>query len=217
MLENKIVKHIVVTGYSGGGGKTHLLKKILSLVGHTHQFSVSHTTRTPRGKEEDGKDYYFTDEKAFKEMLSNDQFLEWNNPREGIWYGTSIDEYNRIKALGKAIAFDIDYEGAKQLSYNVETKGTICVVAPLPNVKTRHDWMVQRGDMSEEKISERLAYSEKHERPFFEDHKASHLIHWKLQPYDASLPASDDILANIIANHICHGTPLALPKSLAVK
>ncbi len=215
MLENKIPKNLVVTGYSGGGGKTHLLKKCLDPIylGATHLFSVSHTSRAPRGKEEEGKDYFFREEAEFLQMLKEGKFLEWSNPRPGVWYGTSVAEYNRIIALGKAVAFDIDRRGVEQLSFHGVTRGTLCVIAPLPNVDTRRRWMEQRGDMSQEKISERLVYSEKHERPFFDNPEVNNFVHWKIFPYNETLPASDDIVANIIANHIYHGTPLEMPKS----
>ena len=106
MLENKIPKNLVVTGYSGGGGKTHLLKKCLDSIylGATHLFSVSHTSRAPRGKEEEGKDYFFREEAEFLQMIKEGKFLEWSNPRPGVWYGTSVAEYNRIVASGKAVA-----------------------------------------------------------------------------------------------------------------
>jgi len=214
VLENNILKNIIVSGYSGGGGKTHLLKKILQLTETTHQFVVSHTTREPRGKEIEGKDYHFIDERTFRAMKSNGEFLEFSNPREGIFYGTSRSEYRDILNSGKAAAFDIDFYGVKQLLVHPGFREKTCVVAPLPNPLKRYDWMVQRGDMSPKTMSNRVAYSEKKERPFFEDQQNDHLIDWKMKPYDENLPLPDDLLVNIIVNHICGYTKvLEIPKS----
>ncbi|TNF44717.1 MAG: guanylate kinase, partial [Bacteroidetes bacterium] len=102
-------KLIIFSAPSGAGKTTivrHLLEKNLNL-----EFSVSATSRAPRPNETNGKDYYFLTEKEFKLKIENNEFLEWEEVYNGIFYGSLKSEVERIRNLGKNVIFDVDVVG----------------------------------------------------------------------------------------------------------
>ena len=106
-----------------GAGKTTLVKKISK--NKNFSVSVSHTTRTPRPNEKDGKDYFFTSKNIFKKLIKKKKFLEhakvFNN-----YYGSSKDLVIKKLKQGKNVVFDIDWQGTRQirnkkLNYQLKT------------------------------------------------------------------------------------------------
>ena len=109
-MEKQYNKLILITAPSGAGKTSivnHLLEKFPQLA-----FSVSATTRKPRGNEKNGVDYYFIPEKEFKEKIHNKEFLEWEMVYEGKYYGTLKSELQRIWDKGQIPVLDIDVKGA---------------------------------------------------------------------------------------------------------
>ena len=84
----------------------HLLEKNLNL-----EFSVSATSRAPRHNETHGKDYYFLSAEEFKKKIMDDEFLEWEEVYNGVYYGSLKSEVERIRYLGKNVIFDVDVVG----------------------------------------------------------------------------------------------------------
>lgn len=194
---NNEPKNFAVTGYSGGGGKTFLLKnKIMPLLENSHQFAISHTTREKRLGEIEGLDYFFISRDDFLRKISRGEFLEYSTPREGEYYGTSIEEYQRIISSGKKVIFDIDCFGIKQLR---EKEIPLFVLALLPKSSIREEWMLKRGD-GHKKVFERIIYSEKTEKPFFDKKENSFLFDIKNERYDEN--TNLDFLVNRIQNEI---------------
>jgi len=113
-----------------GAGKTTLTHKLRE----RHRelaFSVSHTTRAPRGTEVDGRDYHFVDRKTFAQMVKHHEFLEWAEVH-GNLYGTSKKELKSaedVPACGGLI-FDIDYQGARQIRAKVHEAIGVFVLPP---------------------------------------------------------------------------------------
>lgn len=106
-------KLIVITAPSGAGKTTivrHLLSKYTDL-----GFSISATTRAQRESEENGKDYYFLDIDQFKEKISDNAFIEWEEVYKDQYYGTLYDEVERLWSERKHIVFDIDVNGAENI------------------------------------------------------------------------------------------------------
>jgi len=106
-------KLIVLTAPSGGGKTTikrHLLKTYDQL-----GFSVSVTTRDKRPNESEGVDYYFKTRAEFDELKDTDQFVEWEQVYEGLYYGTLKSEVDRLWKSRKHIIFDIDVKGAADI------------------------------------------------------------------------------------------------------
>ena len=95
-----------------GAGKTTLVKKISK--NKNFFTSISHTTRTPRPNEKNGKDYYFISKKNFKKLIKKGEFLEYAKVFDN-YYGSSEDLVIKKLKLGKNIIFDIDWQGTRQI------------------------------------------------------------------------------------------------------
>jgi guanylate kinase len=106
---------LLVLSSPSGAGKTTLTRRIQESFPDLF-FSVSHTTRTPRANEVDGKDYHFIDRATFEKKVDAGAFLEWAEVH-GNLYGTSIAEIDRARAAPSCsgMIFDIDYQGARQI------------------------------------------------------------------------------------------------------
>ena len=96
-----------------GSGKSTLVNQLRSLVDNL-EFSVSYTTRAPRGSEEEGREYHFTTREEFERMVRADEFLEYAEVF-GNYYGTARRSLNDARAHGKDLLLDIDVQGASQV------------------------------------------------------------------------------------------------------
>jgi len=146
-------KLILITAPSGSGKTSivnYLLKKYPQL-----SFSVSATTRKPRGNEKEGVDYYFISEEEFKEKIHHKEFLEWEMVYEGKYYGTLKSEIERIWAENKVPVLDIDVQGAihVQQQYPVNT---ISIFIQAPSVEELKARLQSRGSETEESLLARL-------------------------------------------------------------
>lgn len=190
-------KNILVTGYSGGAGKSFLITQKIIPIAPIFQPSVSHATREPRGAEENGKEYHFIKPFEFEKMILGRSFLEYTNPVKDIYYGSSIAEYEKARQSEKFLAFDVDYKGFEQLTAaNSILKDELVTILLLTPVWQRIAWMQKRGDMTENSIIKRLAYSDKVERPFFEKNKTR--FDFVFDDYNESTKV--DFFANQIVN-----------------
>ena len=93
------------------------------------EFSISCTTRNPRGQEEDGKEYYFISREEFEARIAEGEFLEWAKVFDH-YYGTSSRELARAEAAGKDLVLDIDVQGARQLKEKIAGAVSIFILAP---------------------------------------------------------------------------------------
>lgn len=140
-----------------GSGKSTLVNQIRSLVDNL-EFSVSYTTRLPRGSEEEGREYHFTTRETFKRMVRDDEFLEYAEVF-GNYYGTARRSLTDAQAHGKDLLLDIDVQGAAQVRRKMPDAVGIFVMPPTPEVlATRlHSRSRAEGGVSEEEIQRRLA------------------------------------------------------------
>tara|TARA_B100000963_G_scaffold338827_1_gene336055 strand:- start:771 stop:1403 length:633 start_codon:yes stop_codon:yes gene_type:complete len=103
---------MIILSSPSGAGKTTLVKKLSEK--SNYEISISHTTRQPRPNENQDEDYFFVDEKEFKRLIQNEEFLEYAKVFNNF-YGTTrtpvIDKLNK----GKNVLFDIDWQGADQI------------------------------------------------------------------------------------------------------
>lgn len=160
-------KNILITGCSGGAGKSYFIKEgIVPLGGSNFEIAISHATRKPRGKEVHGREYMFTTAEDFEKKIIEHFFLEHTKPHQGIYYGSSEQQYDSIRSNGKYGIYDLDFQGFQQLSTGKLKDHFVTVLIKTP-VWQRIEWMKKRGDMTEEKIIHRVHYSEKIEMPFF--------------------------------------------------
>src|ERR1044072_5235801 len=111
----------IVSGPSGAG-KTTLINRVrekLAPIGINLYFSVSHTTRSPRSGESEGRSYYFVSDERFRQMADHGEFLEWAFVHAHR-YGTSRAEVIGRLNKGEDVILDIDYQGAKQIASDPE-------------------------------------------------------------------------------------------------
>jgi guanylate kinase len=121
-------KLIIFSAPSGAGKTTivqHLLTKIPKL-----EFSISATTRKPRGDEQNGKDYYFISKEEFLHRIARKQFVEFEEVYTGTFYGTLRTEIERIWQKDKAVIFDIDVEGGLHLKRKYNGQALAIFVQP---------------------------------------------------------------------------------------
>lgn len=140
-----------------GSGKSTLVNQIRSLVDNL-EFSVSYTTRAPRGSEEDGREYHFITREVFEQMIQNDEFLEYADVF-GNYYGTARRSLAEAQAHEKDLLLDIDVKGAAQVRRRVPDAVSIFVMPPSPDVlATRlRNRSRAEGSIREDVIARRLA------------------------------------------------------------
>jgi len=115
-----------------GSGKSTLVSQLRTLV-EGLDFSISYTTRAPRGSEENGREYYFTTRAEFERMVAAEDFLEWAEVF-GNYYGTAVSALRHAKELGKDLLLDIDVQGAVQMMEKMPEAVSIFILPPSPQV-----------------------------------------------------------------------------------
>jgi len=115
-----------------GSGKSTLVSQLRTLVAGL-EFSVSYTTRAPRGSEVDGEAYHFTTREEFERMIAAGDFLEWAEVF-GNYYGTAVSALEHAKAAGKDLLLDIDVQGALQVMKKKPEAVSIFILPPSPEV-----------------------------------------------------------------------------------
>ena len=138
-----------------GAGKSTVVGHLLELYPE-FEFSVSATSRPPRGTEKDGVEYYFIDADRFRELIAQDAFVEYEEVYEGRFYGTLKSEVERIWAAGKVIVFDVDVKGGVSLKKYFGDAARSVLIVP-PSMEVLEDRLRKRGTDTEEAIVERLA------------------------------------------------------------
>ncbi len=115
-----------------GSGKSTLVSQVRSLV-EGLDFSISYTTRQPRGSEEDGREYHFTTRAEFERMIAANEFLEWAEVF-GNYYGTALSTLEHARLAGKDLLLDIDVQGAVQVMHKLPAAVSIFILPPSPQV-----------------------------------------------------------------------------------
>jgi guanylate kinase len=115
-----------------GSGKSTLVTQLRTLV-EGLDFSISYTTRAPRGSEVDGSEYHFTERETFERMVAADEFLEWAEVF-GNYYGTALSTLAHARSLGKDLLLDIDVQGAVQIMRKLPEAVSIFILPPSPEV-----------------------------------------------------------------------------------
>jgi guanylate kinase len=119
---------VFIISAPSGSGKSTLVSELMRRVPRL-RFSVSYTTRYPRGDERDGEDYFFISRADFEERVARGEFLE-HAEVFGNYYGTHISELDRAAAEGYDLVLDIDVQGARQLKERIPAGVSIFILAP---------------------------------------------------------------------------------------
>jgi guanylate kinase len=139
-----------------GSGKTTIVRHLLEKEELNLEFSISCTTREPRGEEQHGKDYYFISWEEFKKHIKAEEFVEWEEVYTNNFYGTLKAEVERIWALGKHVIFDIDVVGGLRIKHKFPEE-TLAVFVKPPSVDELKRRLKLRSTESEDKINMRIA------------------------------------------------------------
>lgn len=139
-----------------GSGKTTIVRHLLKQERFNLEFSISATSREPRGKEKEGEDYYFINLREFKDKIKSDEFLEWEEVYRDNFYGTLKSEVERIWALKKHVIFDIDVVGGLRIKHKFPEE-TLAVFVKPPSVDELKIRLKKRSTESEDKINMRIA------------------------------------------------------------
>ena len=143
---------VFIISAPSGSGKSTLVHRLLSTVDNI-LFSISYTTRAPRGAEVHGHDYFFISREQFELRLAKNEFLEWATVF-GNYYGTHQDNFDRAVAESKDLLLDIDVKGARQLKERLP--GAISVFILPPSRQILEERLRARSEDAEAVIQRRL-------------------------------------------------------------
>jgi guanylate kinase len=150
-------KLVIISGPSGTG-KTTIVKHLLDS-GLNLSFSISATTRQPRGDEKDGIDYFFLPVEEFREKIRRGEFVEWEEVYDNVLYGTLKSEMERIWESGCHVLFDVDVKGGINLKKIYGNRAIALFIMP-PSVEELQNRLSKRGSDAKDKIKMRIAKAE---------------------------------------------------------
>ena len=152
------LKKVIILAAPSGAGKTTITKYLLERFPGL-AFSISATTRSPRGTEQDGVEYHFLSLAKFEGLIYQNEFLEYEQVYEGVYYGTLKSELDRIWALGKVPVLDIDVKGAIHVQKQLGDTSLSIFIMP-PSVDALRERLLNRKTETPESIQTRIDKAE---------------------------------------------------------
>lgn len=149
---------VIIFSAPSGAGKSTIVNHILG-IRNDLEFSISATSRAPRGQEKHGVEYYFFSADEFRRMIAEEKFVEHEEVYPGSFYGTLKSEVERIWAKGNAIVFDIDVQGGVNLK-RIFGEQALSVFIQAPSVDVLRKRLIGRGTDTMEAIEKRIAKAE---------------------------------------------------------
>lgn len=146
---------MIIFSAPSGAGKTTIVRHLLSKF-NRFEFSISATSRAPRGSEKHGHDYFFLSAEEFKKRIKDDEFVEWQEVYTDNFYGTLKSELDRIWAKDNVVVFDVDVVGGVNLKKMFPDCSLSIFIMP-PSVSELRNRLVERGTDSPEAIERRVA------------------------------------------------------------
>ena len=150
-MDNKVI----IFSAPSGAGKSTIVQHLLSLFPEL-EFSISATSRAPRGQEKHGVEYYFFSADEFRKMIAEGKFVEHEEVYSGSFYGTLRSEVERIWAKGHTIVFDIDVQGGVNLK-KIFGNQALSIFIQAPSVEILRERLIGRGTDTAEAIEKRVA------------------------------------------------------------
>ena len=149
---------VIIFSAPSGAGKSTIVNHLLGI--HPElEFSISATSRAPRGQEKHGIEYYFFSADEFRQMISEEKFVEYEEVYAGSFYGTLKSEVERIWAKGNTIIFDIDVQGGVNLK-KIFGEQAFSIFIQAPSIEALRERLIGRGTDSMETIEKRVAKAE---------------------------------------------------------
>ena len=145
---------LIIFSAPSGSGKTTIVKRLLSTFPQ-FEFSISATSRQPRGEERNGVDYFFLTQEEFRQKVAENAFVEWEEVYNGTCYGTLRSEMERIWAKGNVIIFDVDVMGGINLK-RIFGERACSIFIKAPSVEALRERLIGRGTDSAETIESLL-------------------------------------------------------------
>ena len=157
------------------------------------EFSISATSRQPRGTEQNGVDYFFLSQEEFRQKVAADEFVEWEEVYNGTCYGTLKSEMQRIWQKGNVIIFDVDVMGGINLKRIFGQSACSVFIMP-PSVEVLRERLIGRGTDSMETIEKRVAKAD------FELSKSGEFDHVVVNDVlEDAIAKTRDIISNFLA------------------
>lgn len=146
---------LIIFSAPSGSGKTTIVHRMLETY-RNFEFSISATSRAPRGKEQNGRDYYFLSNEEFQKAIDEDRFIEWEEVYNGSKYGTLRCEIERIWQKGNVLLFDVDVKGGINLKRIFGANALSIFIMP-PSLEELRRRLVGRATDDMEAIERRLS------------------------------------------------------------
>ncbi|MBQ8098167.1 MAG: guanylate kinase [Bacteroidaceae bacterium] len=146
---------IIVFSAPSGSGKSTLIQYLRSKIDNLH-FSVSATSRAPRGEEQNGRDYYFLTPEEFRKKIAEDAFIEYEEVYHDKFYGTLRSEVQRQLNEGQNVVLDIDVKGALNVKRLYGQQALLVFIKP-PSIETLRLRLEKRGTDAPEVIADRVS------------------------------------------------------------
>lgn len=151
---------LIIISAPSGTGKSTIIGRLMSEYPELNlRFSISATSRAPRGSEQNGVEYYFLSPEQFRQNIAAGHFLEWEEVYSDRYYGTLKSEVERIHSVGANVIFDVDCVGGLNIkrSYGADA---LCLFIQPPSLEVLRERLIGRATDSPEVIAERLAKAE---------------------------------------------------------
>ncbi len=150
---------IIILSAPSGTGKSTIISNIINHPDLKLGFSISATSRAPRGEEKDGKEYYFISNDEFRKKIAAGEFVEWEEVYPGTCYGTLKSEVERITSSGRNLIMDIDVKGGINVKRFFGDEAMSIFILP-PNMEELEKRLRGRATDDEATICKRLAKAE---------------------------------------------------------
>ena len=150
---------LIIISAPSGSGKSTIIGRIMQDESLRLTFSVSATTRPRRGQEVHGVDYYYLTPEEFKQMIENDELVEYQEVYVGRYYGTPKSEVERITGEGRNVVLDLDVLGGVNVKKMYGDRAISIFIQP-PSVEVLRERLIKRGTDSMEDIKNRVDKAE---------------------------------------------------------